>query len=213
MDVYLFIRTDPGLAGFVMEGLVGAGAVSRAAVVTGDFDVFARVDDTSWDELSDRVLGGVHRFPGVQRTTTAVIAEGDERGFWFPTVPLWGVPPPSEQRIALCFLTLDAGATDDDLYAISESKGTIGFALVTGEYDAIAQISGRDFKQIQSRVMSLRRIPGVRSTKTMLVVASTPHLGAKGRGGKARGGKSRSRTTRATARVRNTRGAKKGRRR
>jgi DNA-binding Lrp family transcriptional regulator len=74
-------------------------------------------------------------------------------------------------------LRLSASATEDDLYSIGTSKGAIGFALVTGDYDAIVQLSGRDFKQIQSRVMKLRRMQGVESTNTMLVLRSTPHLG------------------------------------
>jgi DNA-binding Lrp family transcriptional regulator len=182
MDAYMFIQTEPGLAAHVMGTLVESGSASRAAIVTGEFDVFARIDDVSWDQLEGRVLHGAQRIPGIVRTTTAVVMPMDTfmPGFHVPTLPLRGVPARSEPRIALVFANYNSDLSPDTVRSIAGAKGVLAYAHVSGEYDAIIQVSGRDIKQISGRVGDIRMTAGVESTNTMLVVASTPHVKTKG---------------------------------
>jgi DNA-binding Lrp family transcriptional regulator len=187
MDVYLFIETEPGLAGVVMEQLVASGAAHRAAVVTGTFDVFARIDGLEWHELGARILEGVHRIPGVRKTVSAAaVGLAQVAGPTIPPLPMpmKAVPGRGETVQALVFCTIGSGTAQAVAETVVRKKGVvIGATFVTGEHDLILQVSGRDFDHLTSRIVSeITTIPEITSTTTMLVVRATPHPGeGKGR--------------------------------
>ena len=59
--------------------------------------------------------------------------------------------------------------------AAREMKGLLGLAAVTGEYDLILQVGARSIEQLATTVLQqIHTIPGVTSTKTSLILASTP---------------------------------------
>ena len=178
MDVYLFIKTEPGLAGLVMEQIVESGTATRAAVVTGAFDVFARIDDISWDDLADRVLHGVHRIPGVRKTVSAPSISLDQVAAVLPPLPkpFWGKPTRGESRQALVFCKIAAGTAATVAQGLLSRKWVIGATFILGDHDLILQVAGRDYEQLTERIVSeITSMPEITSTRTMLVVRATPH--------------------------------------
>ena len=179
MDVYLYIKTEPGLAGVVMEQIVESGTATRAAVVTGPFDVFARIDDISWDDLAARVLEGVHRIPGVRKTVSAP-AVGLEQvaalALPIPPRPFWGKPARGESRQALVFCKIAPGTAATVAEAVARRKGVIGATFTLGDHDLILQVAGKDYEHLTQRILSdITSMPEITSTRTMLVVRATPH--------------------------------------
>jgi len=186
MDVYLFIETEPGLAGVVMDQIVASGVATRAAVVTGPFDVFARIDDISWDDLAGRVLDGVHRIPGVRRTTSAPAVHVEQVASLvlpIPTAPFWAAAPRSESRIALVLCKIAAGTAETVAQTVARKKGVLAATFLVGDHDLLLQISGRDFDHLVKRVVDdLQSLPEITSTRTMLVLRSTPLVRRAGSG-------------------------------
>ena len=176
MDAYVLLQTEPGLATTVMNALVESEVVDRALCITGDADVFARINDIDWSDLKDRLLNKLQRVPGVVRSSTHVVVPTSAvaRG----TVPLHPVfhRIADEKTIyALVFVQVAAGSARETVRAVRDMKGLLGLAVVTGEYDLILQVGARSIEQLATTVLQqIHTIPGVTSTKTSLILAATP---------------------------------------
>jgi DNA-binding Lrp family transcriptional regulator len=185
VDAYVLLQTEPGLATTVMNALVESELVDRALCITGDADVFARINDVSWSELRDRLLNRLQRVPGVVRSSTSFVV---------PTAAVArGVSPkfPVFHRIAdagvdgLVFVGVAPGSAREVVRSLRAMKGVLGLAVVTGEYDLIIQVQGRSIEKLATTVLQeIQTIPGVTSTSTSLILAATPLREAKGRGRK-----------------------------
>jgi DNA-binding Lrp family transcriptional regulator len=175
-----------------MNALVESDLVDRALCITGDADVFARINDVQWGELRDRLLNRLQRIPGVVRSSTSFVV---------PTASVArGVSPkfPVFHRIAdagidgLVFVGVAAGSAREVVRSIRTMKGVLGLAVVTGEYDLIVQVQGRSIEQLATTVLQeIQTIPGVTSTSTSLILAATPLREAKRRSRKPAARKTR----------------------
>ena len=175
MDAYVLLQTEPGLATTVMNALVESDLVDRALCITGDADVFARINDVSWSELRDRLLNRLQRVPGVVRSSTSFVV---------PTAAVArGLSPkfPVFHRIAdadvhgLVFAGIASGSAHEVVRSVRALKGVLGLAVVTGEYDLIIQVQGRSIEQLATTVLQqIQTIPGITSTSTSLILAATP---------------------------------------
>jgi len=72
---YVLIQTDVGRASIVAEEVRAIDGVSFADGVTGPYDVIARADADSIDDLGRLVASKVQRIEGVSRTITCPIVE------------------------------------------------------------------------------------------------------------------------------------------
>lgn len=70
---YVLIRTDVGKAAGVATQVAGIGGVVLAEDVTGPFDVIARTESTSMDELGRLVVSEIQRIDGITRTVTCPV--------------------------------------------------------------------------------------------------------------------------------------------
>jgi DNA-binding Lrp family transcriptional regulator len=175
MDAYVLLQTEPGLATTVMNALVEAGVVDRALCITGEADVFARMNDISWAEMQDRLLNRLQRVPGVVRSSTHVVVPTGTvaRGF-IPLHPVYS-PLGGTSIYGLVFVQVAAGSARDVVRSVREIKGLLGMAVVTGEYDLILQVGARTIEQLASTVLQqIHTVPGVTTTKTSLILAATP---------------------------------------
>ena len=175
MDAYVLLQTEPGLAPTVMNALDESGLVDRALCITGDHDVFARVNDIEWSDLKDRLLNRLQRVPGVVRSSTSLVVPTSS------VARTTGPRMPVFHRVAdntisaLVFINIEAGAARDVVRAIAAHKGVLGLAVVTGGYDVIVQVEGRSIERLANTVLSdLQTIPGVTNTTTALILAATP---------------------------------------
>lgn len=72
---------------------------------------------------------------------------------------------------ALVLVTVDAGREDEAMNEICRVKEVKRVHQVYGVYDIIAEIEGSSLDEIREIVVGkIRRIPGVRSTVTMVVI-------------------------------------------
>lgn len=69
------------------------------------------------------------------------------------------------------FIEVEANRVPDVVEAIATVDGVTQAHAVTGRYDVVAQIEGKDFAELATMVLSgIRTISGVRSSETALVI-------------------------------------------
>lgn len=176
MDVYVFIQTEAGRALEVMDEVVRDGKASRAAVITGEWDVLARIDGIDWDDVLDRVteIAGIE---GVVSTNTSAAIRFEEQDPGLPPVPMpvkLPPPPPPDDRMAFVGVELSSAADSETLRQIGRNADVMGAVLLTGPTDVLVQVKGSSPADIVSTVVSaIRSLPGVESTSTSLILAVT----------------------------------------
>jgi DNA-binding Lrp family transcriptional regulator len=181
VDAYVLLQTEPGLATTVMNALVESNVVDRALCITGDADVFARINNVEWDELTDRLLNRLQRVPGVVSSSTSVVVPTRAFAAGGPKHPVFAALG-GGYIDGLVFVGTAAGSTRDVVRSARNLKGVLGLAVVTGDYDLIVQVRGRTIENLASTVLEqLQSIPGVTSTSTSLILAATPLRQAKSR--------------------------------
>jgi len=176
VDAYVLLQTEPGLATTVMNALVEADVIDRELCITGDADVFARINEIDWPGLKDQLLNKLQRVPGVVRSSThVVVPTGAVARGQVPLHPVFARIADEKTIYALVFVQIAAGSARDTVRAVREMKRLLGLAVVTGEYDLILQVSARSTEQLAATVLQqIHTVPGVTSTKTSLILASTP---------------------------------------
>ena len=70
---YVYMNTEPGKAETVANAVRTKTGVKSADLVTGRFDVLARVEANDMTALTDIVLKQILTVPGVRRTETAFV--------------------------------------------------------------------------------------------------------------------------------------------
>lgn len=176
MDAYVFIQTEPGLAGPVMETLVSAKLAERVVAVSGKYDLIARVRNVDLAAMTGRLLEGVHRVPGVLRSNTAFMVAlqavaPDIRGI--PWVPYWLKSWPAV--VGLVLVDVQAGSGADVVRSLTGSRKIMGLALLTGEHDLMVQVGGASLEDVADIVLNtVQPLAGVWRTETMIVLGAVP---------------------------------------
>jgi DNA-binding Lrp family transcriptional regulator len=67
---YVLIQTEVGVTGRVVMELSGIKGVTEAEGVTGPYDIVARAEANTLDELGKLVVGRIQAVAGVTRTLT-----------------------------------------------------------------------------------------------------------------------------------------------
>ncbi len=73
VQAYILIQTEVGKASTVAETIAGIQGVALAEDVTGPYDVIARVEAPSVDELGKLVIAKIQDVPGITRTLTCTV--------------------------------------------------------------------------------------------------------------------------------------------
>ncbi|MBB0244581.1 Lrp/AsnC family transcriptional regulator [Streptomyces alkaliphilus] len=73
VQAYILIQTEVGKASTVADVISELPGVVRAEDVTGPYDVIARAEADSVDELGRLVVAEVQRVPGITRTLTCPV--------------------------------------------------------------------------------------------------------------------------------------------
>jgi DNA-binding Lrp family transcriptional regulator len=73
VSAYILIQTDVGKAASVAERIRALRGVTAADDVTGPYDVIARAEAPSLDELGRAVLSEVQAIEGITRTLTCPV--------------------------------------------------------------------------------------------------------------------------------------------
>lgn len=73
VQAYVLVQTEVGKAAEVATAISQIDGVSQAEDVTGPYDVIARVDGGSVDELGGMIVAQIQKIPGITRTLTCPI--------------------------------------------------------------------------------------------------------------------------------------------
>lgn len=171
MNAYVFMQTAPGRAASAMEAVVSRGLATRAVLVTGNWDVIAKIEDVEWDELGNLVPEKVGRVPGVVRTYTAPVIPTELAARLNPSngIPIW----PIEMNSALVFAAT-SGSVTETLQALHRIKAVKALALLAADWDLLIQIGGDSFEEVMTTVLrDIRAVPGIVRTSTSLILRGT----------------------------------------
>ena len=73
VQAYILIQTDVGRAASVASAIAGLEGVAMAEDVTGPYDVIARVEAQTVDELGKLVIAKIQDVEGITRTLTSTV--------------------------------------------------------------------------------------------------------------------------------------------
>jgi DNA-binding Lrp family transcriptional regulator len=73
VQAYILIQTEVGRAATVAESIRAVSGVASAEDVTGPYDVIARVEAATVDELGKLVIARLQDVPGITRTLTCTV--------------------------------------------------------------------------------------------------------------------------------------------
>ena len=73
VQAYILIQTEVGKAALVAKAAADIPGVLSAEDVTGPYDVIARVEADSVDELGKLVIARIQDVPGITRTLTCTV--------------------------------------------------------------------------------------------------------------------------------------------
>ena len=73
VQAYILIQTDVGKAADVARAIAQVKGVTLAEDVTGPYDVIARVEANTVDELGKLVIAKIQDVPGITRTLTCTV--------------------------------------------------------------------------------------------------------------------------------------------
>ncbi len=72
MKAYILINTELGMTNDVLAKLKKIPGITSVAVITGEFDIIARVETVDMNEMYNRTQE-VHLIDGIAETTTSII--------------------------------------------------------------------------------------------------------------------------------------------
>lgn len=73
VQAYILIQTEVGKSASVAEAVRAVAGVASAEDVTGPYDVIARVEAHTVDELGKLVIARIQDVPGITRTLTCTV--------------------------------------------------------------------------------------------------------------------------------------------
>ena len=73
VQAYVLIQSEVGKAAVVAEAIAKISGVTMAEDVTGPYDVIARVEARTVDELGKLVIAKIQDVPGITRTLTCTV--------------------------------------------------------------------------------------------------------------------------------------------
>ena len=73
VQAYILIQTEVGKAATVAKQIAGISGVTMAEDVTGPYDVIARVEASTVDDLGRLVIAKLQDVPGITRTLTCTV--------------------------------------------------------------------------------------------------------------------------------------------
>lgn len=73
VQAYILVQTEVGKSSTVARAISGLDGVLSAEDVTGPYDVIARIEAPTVDELGRMVIARIQEVPHITRTTTCTV--------------------------------------------------------------------------------------------------------------------------------------------
>jgi DNA-binding Lrp family transcriptional regulator len=169
VDAFVFIRATPGKVEDVVTQIQAAKGVRHAVCVVGDWDVLAAVHGPDLAGIAIDVMRSLHHIEGVERTLTAPVVPSHVAGVAGGGL---GVAAPMQRAGDACYVRIAAepGAMTHVFEALAEMDDVAGVALVAGDHDILAEVPYGWEEGARVVLDRIQRIPGVRSTSTLIAV-------------------------------------------
>ena len=71
--VYVLIQTAVGKNRDVIAAMKGLPGLTSVDIVTGPYDIIARMEAKSLSEIGELITGQIHQIPGITRTVTGLV--------------------------------------------------------------------------------------------------------------------------------------------
>ena len=84
--VYVLVNVKRGVVKDVLKELSGLKGVSEASIVSGRYDMFAKIEGESLPVITDTIINRIHKIAGVERTETLIALDLDITGEEGPVV-------------------------------------------------------------------------------------------------------------------------------
>jgi DNA-binding Lrp family transcriptional regulator len=75
VTAYILIKTDVGKADVVLEDILGISKITKAVIVTGDYDIVAEITAPNVGNLISKVVREIHQIKNIKETKTLVGAK------------------------------------------------------------------------------------------------------------------------------------------
>jgi DNA-binding Lrp family transcriptional regulator len=173
VDAYLYVRARPGKAEEIVEQLQALRGVHQAVLVIGDWDVLASVHGPDLVTIAAEILRSIHHLDGVVRTLTTPVVPADATGLAGRGL---GATAPLSRIGDACFvkMRIDPESTVAAYEALVGMEHVAGVAIVAGDADLLVEIPYGWEEASRVILGQLLRIPGVRSTDTLVAVPYVP---------------------------------------
>ena len=77
VTAYILVMSESGAERSVVQNLLELEFIRDAAIVYGEYDIIAKVRLKDVSELSNFIVSNIRGIPGVQRTSTLIVATND----------------------------------------------------------------------------------------------------------------------------------------
>jgi DNA-binding Lrp family transcriptional regulator len=173
VDAFVFVRARPGRVEDVVTQVQASKGVRHAVAVVGDWDVVAAMHGADLTSIALDVTRSLHNVDGIERTLTAPVVPAHVTGVAGGGL---GVAAPMHRAGDACYVRIatEPDAVSSVFEALAEMDDVSGVALIAGAYDMLAEVP-HGWEEA-ARVISdrIRKIPGVRSTNTLVAVPALP---------------------------------------
>ena len=169
----MYLRAAPGKVEDVVTQLQASKGVRQAVTVIGDWDILAAVHGPDLTGIAADVLRFIHRIEGVKQTMTTPVVPADAMGLAGGGL---GATLPMQRLGEACYVRIRTApeATTHIFEALAEMDDLSGVALVAGEDDILAEVSGAWGEGARVVLERIQGIQGVRSTNTLVAVPVLP---------------------------------------
>jgi DNA-binding Lrp family transcriptional regulator len=171
VDAFVFIRARPGRVEDVVTQVQASKGVRHAVTVIGDWDALAAVHGPDLTSIALDVMHFLHQIDGVERTVTVPVVPAHVTGVAGGGL---GVAAPMHRAGEACYVRIAAEpeSTTRVFEALAEMDDVSGVALTAGEFDVLAEVPYGWEEAARVVLDRIQRIPGVRSTNTLVAVPS-----------------------------------------
>lgn len=84
--VYVLINVNRGAVKNVLKEISNLKGISEASIVSGRYDMFAKIEGESLPVITDMIINRIHKIEGVERTETLIALDMDISGEEGPAV-------------------------------------------------------------------------------------------------------------------------------
>lgn len=169
VQAYVLINCDLGSEKNVIQSLSSIPSVKEVYGTLGLYDIIAKVEGDTKENLSKTITNQIRKTPKVNSTITLMRAEGEE--LFKASEKLVSSMLGQNLSHAYVVIHCDKGEEYNVLKNLSKVNDVKEAAVVFGYYDVICKIETSDHTTLEKLITKhIRTLPHVRTTMTLNVI-------------------------------------------